>query len=148
MQLHRQRIVGGSGVISSLISMRRLLAIAAILLLALGAGLAWSTPQISTYGGTASGGGRVIFWIDTHTAHSFSLDDRQLFGNAQLEHHVTGEGSAVWRFHTHDEHWRVHGHWVGHTTVHGSICHLSASPTGCPNGEHLQTFVAEAKSKK
>lgn len=148
MQLHGQQLFGGSGGISSVISMRRLLATAATLLLALGASLAWGTPQVNTYGGPASGGGRVVFWIDTHTAHNFSLDARHLFSNAPLGRHETGDGSAIWRFHTHDEHWRVHGHWVGRTTVHGSICNLGASPTGCPNGEHLQTFVAEAKSKK
>jgi hypothetical protein len=90
----------------------------------------------------------VNFWIDTHTAHTFTLEGRSLFSNAQLEHHVAADGNAVWRFHTHTENFQIHAHWVGHTTVHGSICNLGASPTGCPNGVHLQTFVAEAKSKK
>jgi hypothetical protein len=130
---------------------RRLAAIVALTaaLLAAGAGLAWSfSPQLATYGGTASSGGRVIFWIDTHTAHSFGLEGQTLFSNAQLEHHIAADGTGVWRFHTHTEHWRVHGHWVGHTTVHGSICNLAASPTGCPDGAHLQTYETEAKSPK
>jgi hypothetical protein len=129
---------------------RRIITLAtAVFLLALGAAQAWAfTPQVNTYGGTASGGGRVQFWIDTHTAHNFDLEGRTLFSNAQLEHHVAADGTAVWRFHTHSEHRRVHGHWVGHTTVHGSICNLGASPSGCPDGEHLQTYVTEAKSLK
>jgi hypothetical protein len=121
----------------------------AIALLAGWVASAWSfSPHVATYGGTASGGGRVIFWIDTHTAHSFSLGELHLFSNAQLEHHIAADGTGVWRFHTHSEHWRVHGHWVGPTTVHGSICNLAASPTGCPDGAHLQTYVTEAKSPK
>ena len=129
--------------------MRRLTAaVAVIALLAAGAAAAWASPEANTYSGTASGGGRVLFWTDTHTAHSFDLQGRPLFTNAQLEHHVAADGIAVWRFHTHTEHWRVHGHWVGHTTVHGSICDLAVSPTGCPAGAHLQTYVAEAKSHK
>jgi hypothetical protein len=131
--------------------MRRLASILvlAIALLACGAGAALAfSPHVATYGGTASGGGRVIFWIDTHTAHSFDLDGVQMFSNAQLEHHIADDGTGVWRFHTHTDRWRVHGHWVGPTTVHGSICNLVASPTGCPDGAHLQTYVTEAKSPK
>lgn len=130
--------------------MRRLLfSLAVIALLALDAVSALAfTPQVSTYDGTASGGRRVSFWIDTHAAHSFTLQGRPLFSNAQLEHHVAADGNAVWRFHTHTKHFRIHAHWVGRRTVHGSICNLAASPTGCPNREHLRTFVAEAKSKK
>jgi hypothetical protein len=130
--------------------MRRIIAlVVAVGLLALGAAQAWAfTPQVNTYGGTSSGGGRVQFWIDTRTVHSFNFEDRGLFSNAQYEHHVAEDGSGVWRFHTHSEHWRVHGHWVGHTTVHGSICNLVASPTGCPEGAHLQTYVVEAKPTK
>ena len=123
--------------------------LACIALLTAGVGAASAfTPHTATYGGTASSGGRVIFWIDTHTAHNFDLEGHTLFSNAQLEHHIAGDGTAVWRFHTHSQHWRVHGHWVGPTTVHGSICNLGTSPGGCPNGEHLQTYVTEAKSVK
>jgi hypothetical protein len=130
--------------------MRRIITLAAaVVLFALGAAAAWAfTPQVNTYGGTASGGGRVQFWIDARTVHNFDFEDRTLFSNAQYEHHVAEDGSGVWRFHTHSDHWRVHGHWVGHTTVHGSICNLAASPTGCPDGAHLQTYVVEAKSFK
>jgi hypothetical protein len=148
MHLPRQQIIGESALSSSVLVMRRLGAIAILIGVLAGAASALSTPQVNTYGGTTSGGARVIFWIDTHTAHTFSVDGHTLFSNAQLEQNVAADGTATWRFHTHSEHWRVHGHWVGHTTVHGSICNLAASPSGCPHGEHLQTYVAEAKTKK
>ena len=151
MRLHSQQIFGESGVWISLQAMGPALRSGGltIALLALAATVAWSSaPQVNTYSGSSSRGGRVLFSTDTHTVHNFDLESRPLFGNAGIDRHVAGNGDVVWRFHTHNEHWRVHGHWVGHTTVHGSICNLAASRDGCPNGEHLQTYVAEAKSRK
>jgi hypothetical protein len=147
-KLRNRRWQRGSAVAST--GVRRLASIAAasLILLAAAGGIAWSSPDVNTYAGTASAGGRAQFWIDTRTVHNFDLEGRTLFSNAQYEHHVAADGTGVWRFHTHNEHWRVHGHWVGQTTVHGSICNLAASPTGCPEGAHLQTYVAEAKSFK
>jgi hypothetical protein len=120
-----------------------------IALLLVVAAVAWSSkPQVNTYSGTSSRGGRVHFRTDTKTAHNFKLEGRPLFNRARIKRHVTVNGNVVWRFHLHNRHWRVHGHWVGRTTVHGSICNLSASPDGCPNAEHLQTYVAQAKSRR
>jgi hypothetical protein len=152
MHLREQEIPSrrrGSAVASPGVRRLAFLTAAALVVLAAAAALAWSfTPQVNTYRGPASSGGVVQFRIDTHTAHSFAFESRTLFSNAPLEHHIAADGTGVWRFHTHNEHWRVHGHWVGHTTVHGSICNLTASPTGCPEGAHLQTYVAEAKDYK
>jgi hypothetical protein len=130
--------------------MRRALktGVLAIALLAIAAAAASSRPQTSTYSGTSSRGGRVHFRTDARKAHDFKIRGRPLFKSARIKRHLTASGKAVWRFHVHNRHWRVHGHWVGRTTVHGSICNLAASPDGCPNGEHLQTYVAEAKSRR
>jgi hypothetical protein len=129
--------------------MRRLIAIASITALTLGVGAAWAlTPEVNTYSATSSEGHRVLFYIDTHTVHSFDLGVHQLFHNATLERHVADDGTVIPRFHFQSEHWRVKGHWVHSSEVHGSICNLVQSPSGCPDGQHLQTYVAQAKSPK
>jgi hypothetical protein len=122
-------------------SMRGVLAtLIAFAVLGLAAATAVASFHVGTYSGQASGE-RVLFWTDTHTAHSFGWGDRNLFDNAAIEH-VDG----VWRFHTHSTRWQVHGHWEGNATVHGSICALDSNGT-CPT-EHLHHYTAQLKSPK
>jgi hypothetical protein len=128
---------------------RRLIAIAAVAALTLSAGVASAfTPHVSTWSNAVDSNPRVLFTIDTHTAHHFSYGGHTLFSNAQLVHH-----NGVWSFDSHTAQWRVRGHWVDvhegdfvHTEVHGSVCNLVTSPSGCPDGHHLQHWVALAKS--
>jgi hypothetical protein len=122
--------------------MRRVLAgLIVLAVLAVGVAAAVASFHVGTYGGHASDGGRVIFTTDTHTAHGFSWDGRHLFDNAQIEHH-----DGVWRFHTHTTRWQVHGHWIGSTSVSGSMCALN-SDGSCP-AENLHHYAAEAKTGK
>jgi hypothetical protein len=102
------------------------------------------TPEVNTYSGhTTPGSHRVIFYADTHHVSRFKRDDHELFSSTSLVFE-----SGTWSFHTHNSHWLVKGHWVHPTEVHGSICDLIQSPTGCKNGDHLQTYVAHAKTKQ
>jgi hypothetical protein len=122
-------------------AMRRgLAALIAVALFGLAATTASASFHVGTYSGEASGE-RVLFWTDTHTAHSFGWGDRQLFDNAGIEHH-----DGVWRFHTHSTRWQVHGHWAGAATVQGSICALDSTGS-CP-AEHLHHYTAQLKSPK
>ncbi len=106
----------------------------------LAAAAAMASFHVGTYSGEASGE-RVLFTTDTHTAHGFTWGARSLFSNTAIEHH-----DGVWRFHTHTERWRVHGHWVSSTSVQGSICALN-SDGSCPT-EHLHHYTAELKTAK
>ena len=120
--------------------MRRGLAIVTVLAaLGLCAASALASFQAGTYGGHASDGGRVIFTTDTHHAHGFDWEGRQLFDNAAIEHH-----DGVWRFHTHSTRWQVHGHWVTSSSVSGSICALDSNGH-CPT-EHPHHYSAALKS--
>jgi hypothetical protein len=129
--------------------MRRTVAIAALAAtLLLGGALAWAlTPDVTSYQGhTTPGSHQVLFGTgffggDLH-AVQFSWDSHQLFSSTQVIH---DSATGTWSFHTHDAHWRVKGHWVQNGEVHGSICDLVKSPHGCPDGEHLQTYVAISK---
>lgn len=77
-------------------SMRRaLISLAAVISLGLAAATAAASFHAGTYSGEASGE-PVLFTTDTHHAHNFGWDSRQLFDNAAIEH-IGG----VWRFHTH-----------------------------------------------
>jgi hypothetical protein len=121
-------------------AMRRGLAgLIAVAVVGLVAASALASFHVGTYSGEASGE-RVLFWTDTHTAHSFGWGDRHLFDNAGVEH-VNG----VWRFHTHTTRWQVHGHWEGSSSVQGSICALD-STGNCPS-EHLHHYTAHLKTK-
>jgi hypothetical protein len=115
-------------------------ALVAVALFGLAATMALASFHVGTYSGEASGE-RVLFWTDTHTAHSFSWGERHLFDNAPIEHH-----EGVWRFHTHSARWQVHGHWVGAVSVEGSICALDSNGS-CP-AEHLHHYTAQLKSPK
>jgi hypothetical protein len=123
--------------------MRRGLAsliVLAVLGLGLGAATAAASFHAGTYGGEASGE-RVLFTTDSHHAHNFSWGGRPLFDNAAIEHH-----DGVWRFHTHSTRWQVHGHWVGSSSVEGSICALDSH--GHCSSEHLQHYTAHLKTVK
>jgi hypothetical protein len=77
---------------------------------------------------STSHGHRVTFdyAADTGTVHHFTLSSITIFHSATVHH--TTEG---WRFYHYDSHYIVHGHWLNHWTVVGSICNLHIDPTGC-----------------
>ena len=106
-------------------------AIAALGLAALAApaALANFTPEAGTYvDHSTSHGHRVSFHYaaDWGTVHDFTLSSITIFHSATVHH--TTEG---WRFYHYDSHYIVHGHWLNHWTVVGSICNLHIDPTGC-----------------
>jgi hypothetical protein len=119
---------------------RGLISLIVLAALGLTAATASASFHAGTYGGELSGE-RVIFTADSRTAHNFSWGGRQLFDNAAIEHH-----EGVWRFHTHSTRWQVHGHWVGSSDVHGSICALDSQ--GHCSSEHLQHYTAHLKTAK
>jgi hypothetical protein len=130
--------------------MRRTVAIAAVAAtLLFGGALAWAlTPDVDSYQGHTTPGSHAVlfgtgFFGGDLYAVQFSRDSHQLFASTQVIHDST---TGTWSFHTHNEHWRVNGHWVHNGEVHGSICDLVKSPSGCPGGEHLQTYIAHSKS--
>jgi len=98
-------------------------------------------------GSTTPGSHTVLFSVSVFggelAAFRFSRDSHQLIAQTPVRH---DSATGVWSFHTHDAHWRVKGHWVTADEVHGSICDLVKSPGGCPDGEHLQTYVAHSRS--
>jgi hypothetical protein len=116
-------------------------AIAALGLTALAApaALANFTPEAGTYvDHSNSAGHRVSFHYaaDTGTVHNFTLSSNTIFSSATVHH--TTEG---WRFYHYDSHYIVHGHWLNHWTVVGSICNLHIDPTGCRTSGN-QSFEA------
>jgi hypothetical protein len=134
--------------------MRRLTALIVLVLsLAFGAATAQAyEPFIGSYGGYLHNE-RIIFSTRTIVnvitgnsieAFSFNWGGRDLFTQTPVERHVAADGTVVWRFHTHSTRWRVHGHWEGADTVHGSICALDSSGA-CPDA-HLYPYVANAKT--
>jgi hypothetical protein len=46
----------------------------------------------------------------------------------------------------HTTRWQLHGHWIGSSSVSGSICALDSDGT-CPT-EHLHHYTAELKTAK
>jgi hypothetical protein len=126
--------------------------VATVAALAVGASPAWGfTPHIGTYGGSTSTGHRVtfdIFTIDPDTVRRFDRDYHELFLQTPIDHHTDANGHVTWSFHHHTAHWRVKGHWVVAEEVQGTICDLVASPAGCPDGHHLQTYHVILKSPK
>ena len=117
--------------------------IATMAMLAVGvaAAAAAVTPHVGTYGGTSTAGHHVQFDIDTHTVHGFTLGGIQVFSNAQIDH-------ATATFQSHTEHYRVHGTWTSSTEVHGGICNLHVSPTGCHDGSGHQGYTVTLKTKQ
>jgi hypothetical protein len=114
-------------------ALRRLVvgAIAALGLTALAApaALANFTPEGGGYiDHSTSNGHRLTFHYagDTGTVHDFTLSSNTIFSSATVHHTTDG-----WRFTHYDSHYIVHGTWLNHWTVHGSICNLHIDPTGC-----------------
>jgi hypothetical protein len=91
--------------------------------------LANFTPEAGGYiDHSTSNGHRLTFHYAAHTGtvHDFTLSSNTIFSSATVHH--TTEG---WRFTHYDSHHIVHGTWLNHYTVHGSICNLHIDPTGC-----------------
>jgi hypothetical protein len=121
------------------------IALAALAVVAPPAAAAYS---FGTYRGQTNTGHQVEFDLPTFDPgdlHRFTRDFHVLFLGLPIVHSST---APLWSFHGHNAHWRVKGHWIGSTEVHGTICDLVQSPSGCPDGEHLQTYVAHVKGPK
>jgi hypothetical protein len=121
---------------------------AVVVTLLLGAGAASAAPRADDYKGFSTPGDHMVLFSTVFlggdlTVIRFSRDLHELFAGTPLHH---DPATGIWSFHTHDAHWRVKGHWVNADEVHGSICDLVKSPSGCPGGEHLQTYVAHSKT--
>src|SRR5690349_9458980 len=106
-------------------------AIAAIGMTALAAPAAQAnfTPEAGTYiDHSTSNGHRLTFHYagDAGTVHDFALSSNTIFSSAAVNHTTSG-----WQFSHRDDHYIVHGTWLNHWTVAGSICNLHIDPTGC-----------------
>jgi hypothetical protein len=110
---------------------RLAIAVAALGLAAFAApsALAGFTPEAGHYVDPSnSHGHRITFDYAAHagTVHDFKLSSVAIFSSATVHHTTSG-----WHFSHYDSHYIVHGTWLNHWTVHGSICNLHIDPTGC-----------------
>src|SRR5919204_4090696 len=74
--------------------------------------------------------------------HHFTLSGTTIFHSAPVSQTTSG-----WRFYHRDDHYIVHGTWVNHWIVVGSICNLHIDPTGCRTSGK-QSFEAHLPNAK
>src|SRR5919204_41428 len=74
--------------------------------------------------------------------HHFTLSGTTIFHSAPVSQTTSG-----WRFYHRDDHYLVHGTWVNHWIVVGSICNLHIDPTGCRTSGN-QAFEAHLPNAK